>query len=484
VAGAGIAPKDGIALERWLVDVRTLHERAKRLLAVETVHDLRVAIRRCRSVAQGLREIDDDEGRLAWRALNDAGRPLFQGLGALRDAQVMRDHAKKLLVTDDKLVRVLVLLEQRVKLGRAQAKDAVLAFDPDEFARIVRPLPVRGARMLANGPLLQHLALRRYEEARLMHVAAMRSKSTLALHELRIGVKRLRYTVESFLPAVHAVVGKSLKKAQDALGELHDYDVLLDWLGTEAPLHSEDRHRVCAPVRAAREAELAAYHASATGEDALWPRVRAALAQGRDVVDAHRAFVFVRANAGTREVALARAAEALVHGLTRTQPRAHGVTRGRGGSGVHAGARVHVPGLGDQRALAILGWACACALHAKPKKLVRALPVAVDFGEREHAMVGLIARAARGRMPDDRELNGLVQRDAALVRALAAIVSLASTLPARVTVKLGANVVVLVLPAAPDPRAFTERRAALEALLDRPVWLELESAGVPSSRAA
>ena len=47
-----------------------------------------------------------------------------------------------------------------------------------------------------------------------------------AYHQLRIGIKRLRYTVENFLPSLHAVWAKDLRDLQDALGEVHDFDVL------------------------------------------------------------------------------------------------------------------------------------------------------------------------------------------------------------------------------------------------------------------
>jgi len=45
----------------------------------DPVHDLRVALRRCRSLADGLMALDPDPD---WKAMKKAGRRLFQRLGA------------------------------------------------------------------------------------------------------------------------------------------------------------------------------------------------------------------------------------------------------------------------------------------------------------------------------------------------------------------------------------------------------------------
>ena len=50
--------------------------------------------------------------------------------------------------------------------------------------------------------------------------------SRIAAHRLRIAVKRFRYTVESFLPEQYAAWERDLKRMQDCLGQIHDFDVL------------------------------------------------------------------------------------------------------------------------------------------------------------------------------------------------------------------------------------------------------------------
>ena len=61
-------------------------ERAGTDLAPDPVHDLRVALRRCRSMGDGLSAIDPNP---SWKSMKKAGKALFDSLGELRDVQVM-----------------------------------------------------------------------------------------------------------------------------------------------------------------------------------------------------------------------------------------------------------------------------------------------------------------------------------------------------------------------------------------------------------
>ena len=85
------------------------------------VHDLRVALRRCRSMADGFRAIDPDP---AWKSMKRAGGRVFRSLGDLRDVQVMREWAQKLAPPEDPL---RPLLEQALA-----AREEALKCDAQE----------------------------------------------------------------------------------------------------------------------------------------------------------------------------------------------------------------------------------------------------------------------------------------------------------------------------------------------------------------
>ena len=61
--------------------------------SADPVHDLRVSLRRCRSMADGMMAMDPDRD---WKAMKKAGKRLFQRLGALRDVQIMMEWIEKL----------------------------------------------------------------------------------------------------------------------------------------------------------------------------------------------------------------------------------------------------------------------------------------------------------------------------------------------------------------------------------------------------
>jgi CHAD domain-containing protein len=197
-------------------------------LTNHTVHDLRVVLRRCRSVASVIQEIDPHPD---WEEMRGCAKKLFRSLGKLRDAHVMAESINKLHPEEDALKRQLLeSLETEEKSARDTVQRHATRFDEKRWKKLSRSLLVRIRRVPHDGPAAHCLALERLEEAKELHRRAMRTDSAKQWHALRIGIKHFRYTVESLLPTAHAEWSDTLKRVQDVLGNIHDLDVLSEML--------------------------------------------------------------------------------------------------------------------------------------------------------------------------------------------------------------------------------------------------------------
>jgi CHAD domain-containing protein len=213
-----------IGLDVWMDRVPELAERVREGWGADDVHDLRVALRRCRTMADALSEVNPGSG---WRKMKKASRDLFDSFGELRDVQVERQWLKRLGPASD-LVRkhMLRVLARQEKKCRADAERALEKFDRKDWRKWSRKLPAKAQFFPVESVVFRRQALIRLNEAVELYQRARKSRSRVAWHRLRIGIKHFRYIVENFLPQRYEVWAGDLKRMQDLLGEVHDLDVL------------------------------------------------------------------------------------------------------------------------------------------------------------------------------------------------------------------------------------------------------------------
>jgi len=283
-------PRPKRDLKGWMERVLEKASEVQKGFDAGAVHDLRVALRHCRSIAVGLEPLDP---AAKWARMNNAAKKLLRGMGGLRDADVIEKTVKKLGMKESTSGRNLLLrMARRAKKGKRQAHKRLRAFDRKQWRAWTDEMSARAAHLCMNSLAAELIVLARWSNAWERHQAAMQSRSKAEIHELRIGLKRLRYSVESFLPAPNVRWGRDLRKLQDLLGDVHDLDVLQGELAELVPVVSKpERKKWRAAIQARRAPRLREYREKTSGPKSKWREWRSGLPEGENLDRARAAWL-------------------------------------------------------------------------------------------------------------------------------------------------------------------------------------------------
>jgi CHAD domain-containing protein len=263
-------------LRRSLRRVLKEQAAARKDLAADPIHDLRVALRRSRSLAEGFAEFDPYAG---WRHLTKACKRLQRSMSELRDVHVVLEWVEKLhLDMGAAGVSLCELLRREERRARRKARGALRKFPRKRWKRWRRQLPKRAAGLWYGEPQFAVLALHRLTDVSEMERRRRAGRSRLAAHQVRIALKRFRYTLESFLPAKSEAWAPALRSLQQLLGEVHDLDVLrarITQFLRRHELPESARNEWFAAIDEARAKRIAAYQRKiVTGTRRLRPGTR------------------------------------------------------------------------------------------------------------------------------------------------------------------------------------------------------------------
>jgi len=491
-AQSGATPQPKLGLRAWMERVLVECNRAADGFEADPVHDLRVALRRCRSLADGVMAVDSDS---SWREMKKAGKKLFGALGDLRDMHVMQEWIEKLggsgTDADDPVaVKLLHHIHAREAECKQLAWKELNQFDRKQWRQWSRALPARAARLRPGSLVYRHLALEKWTSAYELHKRAVRSRSQVALHELRIGIKRFRYTVENFLPDQHARWGGDLKELQDLLGEVHDLDVM--WATAMKILafpDAESQKRWREKINEERAKRVDRYRELMVGKQSLWRVWRAELPAGPQLRIAAMNRLQAWASFLDRDFEHAQRVTALslllFDGLRKSGLLAEDAEAG-GRDVLQAAALMHDVGRakGDD------------GHQKKSFRMIRNMARPLGWSARELEMAAVIARYHRGALPHPRskvmQRLELPERRTAL--GLAGVLRLANALDTRngaapkLTVEARDQAVIVqsagYVALSRQARSVAEARYLLETVLRRPVMVKAlrESRAARSTR--
>jgi len=461
-------------LSFWMDRVINEVENLRLSSDADAVHDLRVAIRRCRSVAAVMQEVDPDP---AWPAMRKLPRKLFRRLGALRDAQVMDEWANKLASeTDPVRTHLQASFESNEPNLRENALRVAAKFDQKSWKRLERTLRLR-SRLVPIGSLAAEcLALERFESAKELHAKALRTEKPKPWHALRMGLKRFRYVVENLLPEHYANWSANLKRLQDLLGEIHDLDVLAEFVRKSDFLETEDSLKFWQEIILRERSErIETYRQLTLGKTSLWNLWRSGLPTNGRVEVASLARLRATARAVDPHVRrtsqISRIAIALFDSFKRADsaPAFSDATLQRV---LLAAARLH--GVGDALA--------GKSPQKAARKFLLGLTVPPGWSNEDWELLAFALRYHRGAEPHakDRPFSKLSTEQQNSVRALAGVLRLARALR-KCGVATGAGLrsekstdaIVLRVPSLADDVETAARLAAAKHLLEDYLRLSL-----------
>ena len=216
----------------------------------EAVHAARVASRRLRAAMDSAAEVYPKPW---YRALHKSAKSITRNLGQVRDRDVLLAKLAGDLEQAAEAERAgIELLIERVQSERDEARSAMRTSLSRGRVRRIRKesrgrfsdgrgkKARRGAAAKGTGGALPKRARKQIAQrtADLLGYESIipQAGAVEELHDARIAVKRLRYTVELFEDQIGddgVRITQETKELQDALGHLHDLDVHLQLVDSE-----------------------------------------------------------------------------------------------------------------------------------------------------------------------------------------------------------------------------------------------------------
>ena len=230
------ARKEKSGLKYWMKQVTDSLASLNGGLPAKPVHNLRVALRRCMSIADGMRDVAPLD---PWNSMRKKARRLFRSLGAMRDSQVLSEWIHRIDPAEGASSVALMTAMKGDESFQSDAQREIAEFDRKQWREWSAKLGPDFRRVLAARPVCECLAVEVFDSLYHRHRLAQKSPSPYAFHRLRSEVKTFRYTIENFLPNLYPGWARDLQFLQDVLGELHDLDVLSQKIATSRGLLDE-----------------------------------------------------------------------------------------------------------------------------------------------------------------------------------------------------------------------------------------------------
>lgn len=239
-------------LGHWMRIVDREVRRARRGSSERVIHDLRVALRRCRTLAGGLRFV---RPRGPYAKISREAKKLFRALSALREIQVRRVWVLRLCGPRTVFrTRLLALIKSDKAQAAREVREALAGFNLKAWSKLRKAQKEHkdGAGRVADWARVTRCAM--IAKIKRLHRRALKSRRPADYHKLRIAYKKYRYFTGCFTPELARRVDAPINRVQSLLGDAHDLDELRVFLTRNRRKLSPDK-AAARLIRAAASAE-------------------------------------------------------------------------------------------------------------------------------------------------------------------------------------------------------------------------------------
>ena len=225
----------------YLQTFKRYKTRTKEGRGVEPLHHIRVTTRKLRNAFRIFKDVFPQKRVIQWK---NSLRQLGQVSSAARDLdiQIIFLGSFKRNPISKKSLPVISLLQERLKVRRQRLQPQIACsinrLEKSQtleqlkiFLKRVSPFPGESAGGDIH-VLAQKRIAKRLKKIFAYEVYVDQPECSEQLHQLRIAVKHLRYTLENFGLLYGQKISahiESVRSVQSVLGKLHDYDV---WIAT------------------------------------------------------------------------------------------------------------------------------------------------------------------------------------------------------------------------------------------------------------
>ena len=215
--------------------------RTKEGRGVEPLHHIRVTTRKLRNAFRIFKDVFPQKRVIQWK---NSLRQLGQVSSAARDLdiQIIFLGSFKRNPISKKFLQVISLLQERLKVRRQRLQPQIVrslnrlekSQTLDQLEIFLKKISLSSEENAAEDirNLAQKRIAKRLKKIFAYQVYVDRPECSEQLHQLRIAVKHLRYTLENFELLYGQKISahiESVRSVQSVLGKLHDYDV---WIAT------------------------------------------------------------------------------------------------------------------------------------------------------------------------------------------------------------------------------------------------------------